>query len=159
MATVTVQRDAVFVIVKTLKIVVSGKESDAIEEPLIRGRPYLVEVVHQTSPGATTADQRLAFLTARQAIIAGVQGILEVSEQVREELPKGYGYESFCRNGAAMNVLPYIYCYLPRKSERVTYGFGQSSPQNEGVFDSSSTEHSRPHYCVDGFLCFRESPE
>ncbi len=159
MTTVTVQRDAVFLIMKTLKISVSfGQQSVGVDKPLVHGQSYFVDVVHQTSPGATTSDQRIAFLIARQAVFAGAQGIWEVSKQCWQELPKGFGYESFCKNGAAMNVLPYIYCYVPRKSERVTYGFGQVSSQNEEGYDFSSTEHDRPHYCLDGFLCFRESP-
>ncbi len=154
----TVQRSAVFSIVKTVKLAVTlGQQSTGVDEPLVHGRLYLVDVVHQTSPGATTSEQRMAFLIERQAILAGAQGIWEVSQKCWLELPKGFGYESFCKNGASMNVLPHIYCYLPSKSQSVTYGFGQSPPQDEGRFDLSSTEHNRPHYCVDGFLCFREA--
>lgn len=155
MTTVTAQGSLVFSIVKTIKITVDAHQPLGVEAPLIHGQHYLVDVVHQTSPGATTTDQRIAFLNARQAIFAGLQGILEVSRLGWQEFPKGFGYESYCENGAAMNVLPHIYCNLPRKSNGVTYGFGQPQPQKEAGCELNETEHNRPHYCLDGFLCFR----
>ena len=54
-----------------------------------------VRAFKQIVSGATTSEERLAFLATQKAVHTGAQGASLVWEQKRDQLPKGYWYSSF----------------------------------------------------------------
>src|SRR3989344_401881 len=54
-----------------------------------------VRAFKQIVSGATTSEERLAFLTTQKAVRTGAQGASLVWEQKRDQLPKGFWYASF----------------------------------------------------------------
>lgn len=59
------------------------------------GDKLLVSVYRQIASGATTSEERLAFLETQNAVYTGAQGASLVFEQKRNQLPKGKWYSSF----------------------------------------------------------------
>ncbi len=58
-----------------------------------------VRAFKQVVAGTTTSEERLAFLTTQKAIHTGAQGASLVWEQKRDQLPRGYWYDSFDEKG------------------------------------------------------------
>ena len=59
------------------------------------GKKYRVRAYKQIVPGATTSEERMAFLATQGAVYTGAQGVSLVFDQKRDQLPKGYWYSSF----------------------------------------------------------------
>jgi hypothetical protein len=59
------------------------------------GDKFSLRAFKQVVSGATTSEERMAFLATQQAVHTGAQGASLVFEQKRAELPKGYWYASF----------------------------------------------------------------
>ncbi len=82
------------------------------------GDKFSVKAFKQNFSGTTTSQERLGFLaTFPNAVLLGAQGGSLVYKQKRSELPKGYWYASFDKNGKLWkdsdgnHRVPNVYAY------------------------------------------------
>lgn len=81
------------------------------------GDKFRVRAFKQVIDDSRTSDERMAFLRSEKAVFTGVQGVILVWKQKRDQLPKGKWYTSFdepdrlWKDESGYHRLPSIFFY------------------------------------------------
>jgi len=81
---------------------ITDENFSKVTTQLVPGKKFKVKVFRQIVSGSTTSEERMTFLRSQKAVFVGAQGASLVYEQVKGELPKGYGYVSFDEKDALL---------------------------------------------------------